>query len=120
MSDGFAVILVDSTSHAIQIEKRVTLQGLACKLIPVPRHLSSDCGVCVRIARDEIEKIKILLINRANSPGCSAYILRNQSRIFCGPIQSAMIITIEKPAVGVKKGRNMRQSHDWVRSIENR
>jgi hypothetical protein len=24
-------------------------------LIPVPRHLSSDCGVCVRIARADRE-----------------------------------------------------------------
>ena len=24
-----------------------------CKLIPIPRPLSSDCGVCVRIARED-------------------------------------------------------------------
>ena len=30
-------------------QKALQGAGVACKLIPVPRHLSSDCGVCVRI-----------------------------------------------------------------------
>ncbi|MBN1934331.1 MAG: DUF3343 domain-containing protein, partial [Anaerolineae bacterium] len=29
-------------------------QGITNKLIPVPRQISSDCGVCVRIARDDV------------------------------------------------------------------
>ncbi|MBU2610737.1 MAG: DUF3343 domain-containing protein [Chloroflexi bacterium] len=51
MSEGYAVILVPSTSYAIQIERLLQESGILCKLIPVPRHLSSDCGVCVRIER---------------------------------------------------------------------
>ncbi|MBM4464115.1 MAG: DUF3343 domain-containing protein [Chloroflexi bacterium] len=47
----YAVILVHSTSHAIRAEKALHQAGIRCKLIPVPRHLSSDCGVCVRIER---------------------------------------------------------------------
>ncbi|MGB9776672.1 MAG: DUF3343 domain-containing protein [Anaerolineae bacterium] len=47
----YAVILVPSTSHAIRAEKILREAGVECKLIPVPRHLSSDCGVCVRIPR---------------------------------------------------------------------
>ena len=49
----FAVILVHSTSHAIQVERVLTRAGLAAKLIPTPRHLSSDCGSAVRIAAAE-------------------------------------------------------------------
>ncbi len=45
----YAVILVHSTSHAMRIEKLLQEKGIACKMIPVPRHISSDCGVCVRI-----------------------------------------------------------------------
>lgn len=51
----FAVILVHSTSHAMRVEKLLQAQGLACKMIPVPRQISSDCGVCVRILREDIE-----------------------------------------------------------------
>ena len=45
----YTVILVYSTSHAIRAEKVLAEAGISCKLIPVPRYLSSDCGVCVRI-----------------------------------------------------------------------
>ncbi|NPV76471.1 MAG: DUF3343 domain-containing protein [Anaerolineae bacterium] len=61
MNEAFAVILVDSTSYALRIEKLLKQQGLACKLIPVPRHLSSDCGVCVRIQKQEADVIRTLL-----------------------------------------------------------
>ncbi len=61
MSAEYAVILVDSTSHALRIEKLLGSQGLACKLIPVPRHLSSDCGVCVRILKQDVQMIQTLL-----------------------------------------------------------
>lgn len=61
MSIAFAVILVDSTSLALRIEQLLNRQGLSNKLIPVPRHLSSDCGVCVRILKQDLEAIETLL-----------------------------------------------------------
>jgi uncharacterized SAM-binding protein YcdF (DUF218 family) len=51
----YAVILVNSTSHALRAEKLLRKAGIRCKLIPVPRQLSSDCGVCVRIAQPDRE-----------------------------------------------------------------
>ena len=51
----YAVILVYSTSYAIRAEHVLSQTGISCKLIPVPRHLSSDCGVCVRIERADQE-----------------------------------------------------------------
>lgn len=47
--EAYAVILVYSTSHAMRIEKLLAERGVACKMIPVPRQISSDCGVCIRI-----------------------------------------------------------------------
>jgi len=61
MSPAYAVILVDSTGHALRIEKILLSKGMTCKLIPVPRHLSSDCGVCVRILKSDMETIRTLL-----------------------------------------------------------
>jgi hypothetical protein len=55
MKNHQAVILVYSTSHAIRIEKLLNEIGVPCRLVPVPRHLSSDCGVCVRIDRNDID-----------------------------------------------------------------
>lgn len=51
MPDNYAVILVPGTGHALRAEKVLQRAGIECKLIPIPRHISSDCGVCVRIER---------------------------------------------------------------------
>ena len=53
--DRHAVVLVFSTSYAIRAEKILHRAGVASKLIPVPRHLSSNCGVCLRIERTDVE-----------------------------------------------------------------
>jgi ribosomal protein S11 len=50
-SGEYAVILVHSTSHAIRAERILQKAGILSKMIPVPRHLSSDCGVSIRVAR---------------------------------------------------------------------
>ena len=49
LKEEMKVLLVYSTSHAIRIEKVLRSKGIACKLVTVPRHLSSDCGICVRV-----------------------------------------------------------------------
>lgn len=49
----FAVVLVHSTSHAIHAERVLKRAGLTVKLIPTPRHLSSDCGSAVKIMRKD-------------------------------------------------------------------
>lgn len=51
---NYSVILVYSTSHAMRIEKLLAVQGVTCKMIPVPRQISSDCGVCIRILRTDV------------------------------------------------------------------
>jgi hypothetical protein len=53
--ERYAVVLVQGTSHAIRVEHLLNRAGIACKLIPVPRHLSSNCGICVRIERQDID-----------------------------------------------------------------
>ena len=60
----YGVILVYSTSHAMRIERLLIEENIECKLIPVPRQLSSDCGVCVRFQRADKEKI-IQCLNNA-------------------------------------------------------
>ncbi len=53
--EGHAVVLVLATSHAVRLEKVLVSEGIPCKMIPVPRHLSSDCGVCIRIRAADAE-----------------------------------------------------------------
>ena len=61
MSGEFSVVLFFTTNHALRSETVLERQGLTCKLVPVPRHLSSDCGVCLRIAREDEEQARRLL-----------------------------------------------------------
>ncbi|MGD1978017.1 MAG: DUF3343 domain-containing protein [Akkermansiaceae bacterium] len=62
MSDSSqSVVLVYSTSHAIRIEKLLKAEKIPSKLIPVPRHLSSDCGVCVRFESSDREDVDRIL-----------------------------------------------------------
>ncbi|MFH1081576.1 MAG: DUF3343 domain-containing protein [Pseudomonadota bacterium] len=48
--DPFGVVLFESVSHALRAEKIIKAENIPCKLIPVPRQLSSDCGVCLRFS----------------------------------------------------------------------
>ena len=52
----YAVVLVYSTGHAIQAERVLNRAGFDVKLIPTPRHLSSDCGSAVRVTEDDRER----------------------------------------------------------------
>ncbi len=54
---SFTVILVHSLTYALKAEKLLEQAAIPNKLIPVPRHLSSECGVCVRILRDDQERV---------------------------------------------------------------
>ncbi len=53
--EPYAVLLVYSTSYALRAEKVLAEVDIDCKLIPVPRELSSDCGVCVRVTQADQE-----------------------------------------------------------------
>ena len=57
----YCVVLFHSTSGAIRAEKLAKEAGLTVKLIPVPRHLSSDCGVCLRCEARDAEGMRSLL-----------------------------------------------------------
>ncbi len=55
--ESYGVLLFQSVSYAIKAEKLLLAAGLPHKLIPVPRHISSDCGVCLRFRSELRERI---------------------------------------------------------------
>lgn len=56
-----AVVLFHSTNNAIWAENELKSYEIACKMISVPRHLSSDCGYCLQIDDDDREKVGNIL-----------------------------------------------------------
>jgi hypothetical protein len=57
----YSVVLFHSITGALQAEKRLKGIGIATKLMPVPRQLSSDCGVCLRFERKGEPEVKSVL-----------------------------------------------------------
>jgi hypothetical protein len=55
------VILFYSVQGALKAEKILKKEGIPYKLIPVPRHLSSDCGIALKFEAKEEERIRKLL-----------------------------------------------------------
>lgn len=51
----FSVILFHSNNHSIRMSNILKKKSIDHKMIPVPRHLSSDCGYCVRIKSSDRE-----------------------------------------------------------------
>lgn len=53
---GRSVILFESVNSALHAEKILKANGIAHKIIPVPKHISSDCGVCIRVDGENLEQ----------------------------------------------------------------
>ena len=59
----FSAILFHSTNYSIRAAKVLRQADIEHKMIPIPRHLSSDCGYCVRIRSCDTEKAMDLMKN---------------------------------------------------------
>lgn len=57
-------MLFHSTSGALRAEKLLKKKGVAFKIIPVPRHLSSDCGVCIRFSSQDESLVRKILADK--------------------------------------------------------
>jgi len=55
--ESFDVVLFKSVNYAMKAEKILLAGGLPHKLIPVPKHIRSDCGVCLRFRSELRERI---------------------------------------------------------------
>ncbi len=64
MKDNYSVVIFYSTSAAIRAESLAQKVNLKVKLIPVPRHLSSDCGICLQFNNEDQQSIKEILAER--------------------------------------------------------
>ncbi len=65
----YIVFLFPSVNHALKAEKLLKAAGVVHKLIPVPRHISSDCGVCLRITLEQRPAVVELLRGKVSWEG---------------------------------------------------
>ena len=57
----YCVVLFNSTTHAVRAEKICRKANIDVRLLPVPRRISSDCGVCLRFFAPDKPRITELL-----------------------------------------------------------
>lgn len=64
LSPSYGVVLFQSVNGALLAEKLLKKKGIVYKLIPVPRNLSSDCGVCLRFLLEHESQVKEALVGK--------------------------------------------------------
>ena len=56
MTDTFYLYTFESTHGAISTEK--LLKPVGCTIMPVPRHISTSCGIAVRVEPEKFDESK--------------------------------------------------------------
>jgi len=57
----YGVALFHTSSAVLRAEKILLREGFTIKLIPVPRHLSSDCGIALRFDKSAETRVREIL-----------------------------------------------------------
>ncbi len=56
----YLYMIFKSMTHVLTAERAARKHGIQCRLVPIPRNLSTDCGMCVSVkAEDGDEFIRI-------------------------------------------------------------
>ncbi|NIS76032.1 MAG: DUF3343 domain-containing protein [Deltaproteobacteria bacterium] len=72
------ILIFEGTHHVMAAEKVIKGAGIYMKLIPVPRSLTSDCGLAIRIDDDDRGKILSALNKTGNYP--KEYYVKDENR----------------------------------------
>ncbi len=55
------ILIFRGTHQVLSAEKRLKGGGVPLRLIPVPRSLTSDCGLAIRIPLDQRDRVREIL-----------------------------------------------------------
>ncbi len=57
INEKYIIVLFRSVHHVLKAEKILKKEGVPHKIIPVPKSISSECGVCVRLKPEHAPEI---------------------------------------------------------------
>lgn len=60
-STEYGIVLFNTTQEVMKAEKVLNSEGVKIKLIPVPRHISSNCGISILFDLDIMDRIRVIL-----------------------------------------------------------
>jgi hypothetical protein len=49
----YLYMIFRSMTHVLAAERAARKQGISCRMVPIPRNLSTDCGMCVSVKAEE-------------------------------------------------------------------
>ncbi|HEX7510694.1 MAG TPA: DUF3343 domain-containing protein [Chitinivibrionales bacterium] len=55
------IVIFESTHGVIKAERICTREGVNCQAIPVPRFISSDCGIALEINESDKQQVERIL-----------------------------------------------------------
>ncbi len=76
-ADNIHFLLFNTIHDVLKAEKILKKEKINFELVPVPRNLSSDCGMCIKLSDDLAktkEKIEGIIVERCFSFDGSSYI----------------------------------------------
>ena len=59
--DQYNYMTFKSVSYAMKMEACLKEYDIQYKVIPVPRSISSSCGLCLRFYKDDMDKLKSIV-----------------------------------------------------------
>jgi len=59
--ESYYIVTFETTHHALRFEKTLKEKGISLLLLPVPRRLSSSCGIAARFLPDVLCTVKELI-----------------------------------------------------------
>lgn len=61
VQEEYLVALFSSVSHVLAAERKLKARAVPHKLVPVPKKISSNCGICIRFQPIHERQIKDVL-----------------------------------------------------------
>ncbi len=52
MNDHLYMIF-KSMTHVLSAERAARANGVSCRMVPIPRNLSTDCGMCISVREED-------------------------------------------------------------------
>jgi hypothetical protein len=52
------IMTFHGTYYVLKAEKLLKKEGISVEAIAAPRHISSDCGICIRFPRLDEERVR--------------------------------------------------------------
>ncbi|WP_462317484.1 DUF3343 domain-containing protein [Marinilabilia sp.] len=55
------LLLFQNVHKVMKADKICRMNGIRCRVIPVPEHISSECGMCLSVSPENWEKCLAIL-----------------------------------------------------------